>query len=79
MSVPSGVNFADCDEGYFESWTANGWASDRYQPRPRQLDRLWILDVDGERLVIDASTLPKATAQDRAELERVVDSIRFLD
>jgi hypothetical protein len=78
MSVPSGVNFADCDEGYFESWTANGWGSDRYQQRPRQLD-LWILDVDGERLVIDASTLPKATAEDRAELERVVDSSRFLD
>ena len=43
------------------------------------MDRLWILDVDGERLVIDASTLPDATAEDRAELERVVDSIRFLD
>jgi hypothetical protein len=79
MSVPSGVNFAHCDEGYFESWTANGWGSDRYQQRPGQVDRLWILDVDGERLVIDASTLPEATAQDRAELERVVDSIRFVD
>jgi hypothetical protein len=79
LSVPSGVNFADCDEGYFESWTANGWGSDRYQQRPGQVDRLWILDVDGERLVIDASTLSDATAEDRAELERVVDSIRFLD
>jgi hypothetical protein len=35
--------------------------------------------VNGKRLVIDASYLPKATAADRAELERVVDSIRFVD
>jgi hypothetical protein len=42
------------------------------------VDRIWALDVDGERLVVDASYLPEATQQDRAELESVVDSIRFL-
>jgi len=36
-----------------ESWTANGWSGDRYQQRPGQVDRIWILDVDGERLVVD--------------------------
>ena len=79
LSVPTNIDFDDCDEGYFESWTADGWASDRYQQKPGQVDRIWILDVDGQRLVIDAAYLPEATAQDRAELERVVDSIRFLD
>ena len=78
-SVPTDINFDRCDEGYFESWTANGWASDRYQQRPGQLDRIWILDVHGQRLVIDAFYLPQATKRDRAELQRVVDSIRFLD
>jgi hypothetical protein len=79
LSVPTDIEFADCDEGHFESWTANGWASDRFQQAPGQVDRLWILDVDGQRLVVDASYLPEATPQDRAELESVVDSIRFLD
>ena len=76
-SVPDEIDFLDCGEGYFESWTGKGWASDRYQQEPGQVDRLWILDVDGERLVVDAMYLPAATAHDRAELADVVESIRF--
>ena len=79
LSVPATIDFARCDEGYFESWTADGWASDRYQQKPGQVDRIWILDVHGERLLVDAAYLPEATLQDRAELQRVVDSIRFIN
>ena len=79
LSVPTDIDFGDCDEGHFESWTANGWSSDRYQQSPGQVDRIWILDVRGQRLVVDAAHFRGTTAQDRAELERVVDSIRFLD
>ena len=80
LSVPDDVDILnDCDEGYFESWTAHGWGSDRFQQGPGQVDRIWILDVNGARLVIDAAYLPEASRQDRAELENVVNSIRFLD
>ena len=44
-----------------------------------QVDRLWILDVNGERLVVDAYYLLETSEEDRAELEEVVQSIRFLD
>ena len=77
-SVPSHVNFGACTQGYFESWTANGWASDRYQQGAGQVDRLWILNVNGQRLVIDAAYMPWATPRQRAELDRVVHSITFL-
>ena len=70
--------FPECDEDTFQSWTARGWAGDRYQQAPGQVDRIWIVNVDGERLVVDAFYLPQATAADRAELEEVVNSIRFL-
>ncbi len=76
-SVPADINFDDCDKGSFESWTGTGWASDRYQQAPGQVDRLWILDIDGSRLVIDAFSMPYATAEDRAELLAVVKSIAF--
>lgn len=79
LSVPGDVRFDKCDEGVFESWTANGWASDRSEQKPGQVDRIWILEVDGRRLVVDASYLPGATASDRAELQHVVSSIRFPD
>jgi hypothetical protein len=77
-SVPSKIDFSRCGQGYFESWTGRGWASDRNQQGPGQVDRLWILDVKGKRLVIDANYLPTATRADRAELDRVVHSIKFL-
>jgi hypothetical protein len=76
-SVPADFDFDDCDEGFFESWTATGWASDRYQQAPGQVDRLWILDIDGSRLVIDAYSMPYATAEERAEISAVVESISF--
>lgn len=76
-SVPTDIDFTSCDEGYFESWTGLGWSSDRCQQGPGQVDRLWILDVNGSRLVIDAMYMPGATEQDREELFAVVDSIHF--
>jgi hypothetical protein len=78
-SVPSKIDFSGCGQGYFESWTGRGWATDRWQQGPGQVDRLWILDVQGKRLVIDAGHMPKATRKQRAELDRIVHSIKFLE
>ena len=78
-SVPAHFDFSKCDDGRFDSWTANGgsWNAGRYQQGPGQVDRLWILDVEGERLVVDASFMPSTTPKDREELWRVTESIRF--
>jgi hypothetical protein len=79
-SVPQDMEFADCDadggEHYFESWVG-GNGGDRYHQGPGQVDRLWILDVDGARLVIDGFDMPFATDAERRELLDVVASIRF--
>jgi hypothetical protein len=74
-SVPADTNFSDCDGGFFKSW--NDAVGDRYQQGPGQVDWLWILDVEGHRLVVDATYMPAATEQDRAELAGVVSSIAF--
>jgi hypothetical protein len=89
-SVPTDIafdddgNFPDCDgdgEGHFDfrSWAGAGWAHTRYHQGPGQIDRLWILDVDGKRLVIDAFSMPEATDDEVAEIFDVVESIRFLE
>jgi hypothetical protein len=67
--------FSDCNGGLFKSWT--DLSGDRYQQAPGQVDRLWILDVQGRRLVIDASYKPGATHQDLVEEANVVNSIEF--
>ena len=40
-------------------------------------DTLWILDVDGQRLVIDAPEPPGQTAATKAEVRGVLDSLHL--
>jgi hypothetical protein len=42
------------------------------------LHRLWVLDVDGQRLVLDATTGANPTPAKEAELQEVLDSLRFV-
>lgn len=73
MSVPVGINFADCDSGQFASWSEAG--SDlpsRYHQGPGQLDDIYILDVEGVRVIIDVSWFATTPAAELAELEEVV-------
>lgn len=44
---------------------------------PGERDRVWILDVDGQRLVIDAAEVPGQTAEAKAEIQGILDSIRI--
>jgi len=60
----------------FNSWLGNGMGN-RYQQVPGQVDRLWVLDVDGQRLVIDATYSADTVQADRDELESAVASLRF--
>jgi hypothetical protein len=72
MSVPSDVDFADCDLNEFRSW------SGRFHHGPGQIDRVYILDVDGERLVLIVHHMPGATAADLEEQQAIFESIDFL-
>lgn len=79
--VTGDSNFEGCDDPGngnhdFVSWWGKD-AGERYQQVAGQVDRVWILDVDGQRLVVDATYSPDTTTADRAELDQVVASIRF--
>jgi hypothetical protein len=76
-TVPDDADFAVCDEGFFESWKSDVGGTDRYQQLPGQVDRVWILDVDGDRLVIDAFYLPATPEVDRRAIDDIVASIEF--
>ena len=75
------TDFDACDAGSdghrnFQGWLGNGMGN-RYEQVPGQVDRLWILDVHGQRLVVDATYSPDTTGADRDELAHVVESLRF--
>jgi len=44
---------------------------------PGERMALWILDVNGKRLVVSGETLPGTTAQDQAKVRAILDSIRI--
>ena len=43
-----------------------------------QVDRLWILDVDGQRLVVDASHAETSPASDNDKLTAMVNTLEFV-
>ena len=84
MVVTGDADFAGCSvepsNGHrdFVSWLHSAGGS-RYQQVAGQVDRLWVLDVDGQRLLVDATYSPDTTEVDRAELGQVAESLRFED
>jgi len=70
LSVPD-IDLSACPGGYFNSWPG------RYQQVPGQVDMLWVLDVDGQRLVLDASYAAGVEGQQLAELKDMVTTATF--
>jgi hypothetical protein len=75
LSVPARINLADCHDGEFRTWVDPTGGARNLEPG--QHDLLWIVDVDGRRLVIDAALGPETTPQDRADRIQMVESIRI--
>ena len=82
MVVTGDADFAGCDvqsNGHrdFVSWFGNGGDGERYQQVAGQVDKLWVLDVRGQRLVVDGTYSPDTTRAQRRELGQVAESLRF--
>jgi hypothetical protein len=78
LTVPAQAKLDRCSEGRMQAWALTGNGSEWiWLNNAGQHDLLWILDVDGVPLVIDASLAPDASAQDRAELQQMVESIQI--
>jgi hypothetical protein len=81
--VTGDADFKGCDDpgnGHndFVSWYGTD-RGERFQQVAGQVDRVWVLDVEGQTLLVDATYSPDISAADREELDQVVASIRFVD
>ena len=75
-TVHTGINLADCDASKFLTWLDPD-GGERYL-EPGEHAMLWIVDVDGVPLVIDASLGGAGTsAKDRAAHIRIAESVRI--
>lgn len=53
------------------------WEPGIYAQGPNALWRIWVLDVDGVRVVVRADSFPGTTPQVQAQLQAIVDSIQI--
>jgi hypothetical protein len=72
LQLPSDLDLSTCDNGEFYFWEGGVYAQG-----PENRWHLWILDVEGQRIVILAQDFAATSAQDQAELQAIVDSIEI--
>jgi len=71
LSVPDDVDVGACPGGQFRMWPS------RWQSAPGQVDMVWIVDVEGQRIVFDTSHFPGASSEEVAELRDMVTTATF--
>jgi hypothetical protein len=71
LSVPNDIDISACPDQQFRLWPG------RWQEHPGQVDMVWIVDVEGQRIIFDASHEPTASPAEVAELKDMVTSASF--
>jgi len=78
LHVPDDAVFEDCEGGEFASFGIEGESGpDRYHQGPGQVDELWIVDVDGVIVIIDAMSRPDSPAALVEEMRAIAESATF--
>lgn len=77
LTAPTKVDYSTCRADrltIFETITKGGhhWIAD-----PGVIERYWVLDVDGERVVLTGAVSPETTDAQAEQLTRVVESVKF--
>jgi hypothetical protein len=77
LSVPTDSDLSNCDAEDLDYFTAGGGA--RHTNTPGAVDRLYVVDVSSEVVVIDSGYTPQASAAQIEESLRMVEGGRFVN
>jgi hypothetical protein len=77
LTASEDIAFETCDLGYFGYWEGSPDDAQHTVESPGTLERIWILDVDGERVVLVATVPPGVTEAHAREVTNMVESARF--
>lgn len=78
VTIPPDTDLSRCTNGQYSLWTAEPRdGSALSQTTPGLVNRLWILDVDGTRLVLLASLYPDQTDELHQEQTTIAEAVRF--
>ena len=76
-NVPKDAAFETCERGEFGSYGTGRDPLVRYHQGAGQIDQLWIFDVDGGVVIIDAMYRPDTPAALVAEMRSIAESATF--
>jgi hypothetical protein len=76
LDVPADLRPVNCDGGEFQDWRSP--VSPHWHPEPDTRDRVWILDVEGHRLLIHAFHGGGSSVAQVAGLTRMVRTLKFV-
>jgi hypothetical protein len=76
IQLPAGLDLSTCDDAQFWVW-AGGDGQTIYSQGADGRFHLWILDVEGHRVIVMTHDFPGTSQADLAELQSIVDSIRI--
>ena len=79
LTSPDDLVFEDCELGYFGYWEGRPDDAQHTADSPGTVDRVWVLDVDGDRVVLLVAAPPGTTTAQVDELREVVKSARFVE
>lgn len=79
LTASSDIAFEDCAMGYYAYWEGSPDDAQHTADSPNTVDRVWILDVDGERVVLSAIAVRDVPDKLVDELNNMVESVRFIN
>lgn len=83
LHVPDDAVFGTCARGQYCSFARESVSREggcqRFHQGPGQIDKLWIVDVDGVPMIIDAAWYDETPPDHVAEIEAIVNSVTFGD
>jgi len=78
LAEPAGFDIGTCDNTFIRTWSdAGGNESGGWGAHAGQSDTVYVLDVNGHRVVIDAWRFTGTSEADITELEGIIASISF--
>jgi hypothetical protein len=77
LHTPDDAVLGECERGQFVMYGTEDDPAGRYNQGPGQIDELWILDVDGTVVIIDAVSRPDSRAELLEEMRTIIESTTF--
>ena len=78
IKAPTKLDYSHCNDAELNFWESTP-AGERWTRMPGMRDRLWILDVDGQPMVLAMFVPPSATDRQVEQIADIVQDARFVE